>query len=572
MNEERTDGDLPSGWALVPIHDVGAVRLGRQRSSDRLTGRNSTKYLRAANIVETGLDLEDVLEMDFTLGERERYLLRNGDVVLAEASGSGSKVGRSALWSGEIDECCYQNTVIRFRPHATEPEYALLVFRHLADTGVFADAARGLGIQHLGARRFSRLRFPLPPAEEQVRIVVEARDRLGKLDNAKDSLLSALAKVGDQEREIYAAAALGRLVKQAPSEAEGGESEKRRRPISGPDGSDRKEAHASSVARSEADQFDVLPDQWSWSTVGALGSVRLGVTRSPKRGAGHEPTRYLRSANIREDGLDLSDVLMMDIVPAERDRFDLRPGDVLVVEASGSSRQVGRSAIWRGELDDCSFQNHILRFRPTSVDPEYINLVFTHYRHSGAFAVQARGVGIQHLGMKRFSSMSVPLPPRDVQRQIVEEANERLAASRSQATAIRQSLSRIGSMELEIRTAAVTGTLVQQRQGVEPALELLRRLGPPPEERMMEKRDKRTARSQQRASGLDSSPDTLSALPNSLRKAGGPVSLEELFSLAGYDRNSPEQVEEFYLELRRELGRTLREVGDAGENGSLELT
>ena len=572
MNEERADADLPCGWALVPVHDVGAVQLGRQRSSDRLTGRNSTKYLRAANIVETGLDLEDVLEMDFTPGERERYLLRKGDVVLAEASGSDAKVGRSALWSGEIEECCYQNTIIRFRPHATKPEYALLVFRHLADSGVFADAARGLGIQHLGARRFSRLRFPLPPAEEQVRIVDEARDRLGKLDNARESLLSALAKVGDQEREIYAAAAFGRLVKQAPSEAEGAGGEIQLGPISGSDGSDAEEANSSSVATGETDQFGLLPDRWSWSTVGALGSVRLGITRSPKRGAGHEPTRYLRSANIRHDGLDLSEVLMMDIVPAERDRFDLRPGDVLVVEASGSSRQVGRSAIWQGELDDCSFQNHILRFRPASVDPEYINLVFTHYRHGGVFADRARGVGIQHLGLKRFSSMSVPLPPRDEQRQIVEEANERLAVSRSQATAIRQSLFRIASMESEIRTAAVTGTLVQQRQGIETALELLRRLGPPPEESLTGKVGRRMPRSQQRATGLDTSPDALSALPSALRKAGGPVSLEELFSLAGYDRNSPEQVEEFYLELRRELGRTLREVGDAGENGTLELT
>ena len=219
------------------------------------------------------------------------------------------------------------------------------------------------------------------------------------------------------------------------------------------------------------------------------------------------------------------------------------------------------------------------RFRITScvfdrcpVDPEYINLVFTHYRHSGVFAERARGVGIQHLGMKRFSSMSVPLPPRGEQRQIVEEANERLAASRSQEMAIRQSLSRIASMESEIWTAAVTGTLVQQRQGVEPALELLRRLGPPPEERLAEKRGKRMSRSQQRTTGLDSSPDALMELPSALRKAGGSVSLEELFALAGYDRNSPEQVEAFYLELRRELGRTLRVVGDAGERGTLELT
>ena len=45
--------------------------------------------------------------------------------VESEASGSAAHVGRAALWRGEIDNCCYQNTVIRFRPHLTLPEYAL---------------------------------------------------------------------------------------------------------------------------------------------------------------------------------------------------------------------------------------------------------------------------------------------------------------------------------------------------------------------------------------------------------------------------------------------------------------
>ena len=118
----------------------------------------------------------------------------------------------------------------------------------------------------------------------------------------------------------------------------------------------------------------------------------------------------------------------------------------------------------------------------------------------------------------------------------------------------------------------MTGTLVQQRVGVESAQDLLGRLGAPPEERSRGKGGKRMSRSQQRSTELDSSLDALSELPSALQKAGASVSLEELFSLAGYDRHSPEQVEAFYLELRRELGRTLRIVGDAGENGNLELT
>jgi len=155
--------NLPAGWANVRVDQAGSVRLGRQRSPDKHTGRNATKYVRAANITPEGLNLSDLLEMDFTPNERVIFALCVGDVLLTEASGSAAQVGRAALWNGEIDGCCYQNTVIRFRPHTVLPEYALVVFRHYAAAGIFARASRGVGIQHLGASRFSELSFPLPP-------------------------------------------------------------------------------------------------------------------------------------------------------------------------------------------------------------------------------------------------------------------------------------------------------------------------------------------------------------------------------------------------------------------------
>lgn len=136
---------LPPGWTEVRVDQAGAVRLGRQRSPDRATGAYQTKYVRAANITPAGLDLSDLLEMNFTPAERKVFGLRPGDVLLTEASGSSSQVGRAAIWRADVEPCCYQNTVIRFRPHLTTPEYALLVFRHFAAAGVFAGAARGWG-------------------------------------------------------------------------------------------------------------------------------------------------------------------------------------------------------------------------------------------------------------------------------------------------------------------------------------------------------------------------------------------------------------------------------------------
>jgi type I restriction enzyme S subunit len=46
------------------------------------------------------LNLGDLLEMNFTPAEREVFGLRSGDILLTEASGSASQVGRAAVWRG----------------------------------------------------------------------------------------------------------------------------------------------------------------------------------------------------------------------------------------------------------------------------------------------------------------------------------------------------------------------------------------------------------------------------------------------------------------------------------------
>ena len=570
MNRAQKAPNLPTGWALASVGDVGEVKLGRQRSPDKRTGRFPTKYLRAANISASGLDLNDVLQMDFTPPERERFRLNKGDVILAEASGSPEHVGRAALWNDELDDCCYQNTVIRFRPFATQPEYALIMFRHLSHAGVFASAARGLGIQHLGSRRFSSLDFHLPPAEEQVRIVREARRRLTALAEAEMSLRSAAARVEEQERAIYAAAVSGNLV-----DLVRGINKQLGEPMSN---APAPESTTDSNSRDPTERLQMpigaarpLPTGWSWSTVRELGSLQLGVTKSPKREAFGQPTEYLRTANIGQDGFNLRDIARMGMSPPERERFDLRTGDLLVVEASGSASQVGRSSIWRGEVQGCSYQNHLIRFRSQDTDPEYLDLVLKHYRNCGVFADQARGVGVQHLGVSRFGSIPVPVPPRSDQGQIATEANRLIELSLGQSEAIRTSLSRVEMMETEVLAAAVNGELVPRRNDAEPASELLAREGTHRTQRSTVIRRSGRPRTKQQNAHEGNPHGSAPALAAVIGAAGRPVELRDVFSLAGYDRNSPSDVEAFYVALRRQLGKTVRLVGDAPENGMLEL-
>jgi len=567
---EGEEPPLPPGWAAVRVDQAGAVRLGRQRSPDQVSGAYPTKYVRAANITPAGLDLSDLLEMNFTPPEREVFELRTGDVLLTEASGSSSQVGRAAIWLSEVEPCCYQNTVIRFRPHLASSEYALLVFRHFAAAGVFARTARGVGIQHLGASRFGKLRFPLPPLAEQVRITNTADRRLAEIREAGARLQSALHHLDEQAREVLAAAVAGELVPQSDDAP----------------GSDR---HDAPIRRGQIGIFaehdavptpDIvgvslsLPKGWRRVRVDHAGEVTLGRQRAPQYARGRNMRPYLRVANVYEDRIDTTDILRMNFEPKEISVYELKIGDILLNEGQ-SPELVGRPAIYRGEVPGSCFQNTLIRFRSSSdVIPEYALLVFRHYMHAGVFRQVARwSTNIAHLGLERFRALPFPKPPREEQELIVAEARRRLDATTVQVSAVRASLDRLLELEQELLAAAVAGDLAPQNPDDEPASTLLHRLGPPgrdadpasrPSRRGGRMSNKRSRPTQQ----AEPTPDLAAVL----RENSGTLPLPELFTQAGYDRDLPEHVELFYLALRAALGRTVRLSGQAVENAELETT
>lgn len=127
-------------------------------------------YVRAANVGWSGWKLDDVKAMNFTDAEMDIYRLAPGDLLLGEASGSAAEVGKPALWEGEIDDCAFQNTLIRVRPTSVHPRYLLHYFSYCASTGAFARSSRGVGIYHLGRRALAEWPVPMPSVEEQHRI------------------------------------------------------------------------------------------------------------------------------------------------------------------------------------------------------------------------------------------------------------------------------------------------------------------------------------------------------------------------------------------------------------------
>ncbi len=199
------------GWLSVAVSEIAAVQLGRQRSPKDHTGPWMTPYLRAANITWEGLALDDVNSMNFGPSEKARFALRAGDILLNEASGSASEVGKPAIWRGEILECCFQNTLLRVR---TIPELQQWVYLHfLADakSGCFSRSSKGVGIHHLSANTLSAHTIRIPPPQQQERLVAEVDRRFSVLDQVEATVQASLQRCGILRQAILKRAFEGRL-------------------------------------------------------------------------------------------------------------------------------------------------------------------------------------------------------------------------------------------------------------------------------------------------------------------------------------------------------------------------
>ena len=217
LAREQGSSTLPASWAWCAVEEAGDVQLGRQRAPQHHRGDHMRPYLRVANVLENRIDLTDVKWMNFTPDEFKVFALRTGDVLLNEGQ-SPDLLGRPAIYRGEIADCCFQKTLLRFRPHlGILPEFALLVFRHYMRSGRFRQEARiTTNMAHLTQVRFVVMEFPVPPTPEQDEIIRVADD-LEVATTEQFDHIDGVA-IGSLRQSVLKAAFEGRLVEQSLAE------------------------------------------------------------------------------------------------------------------------------------------------------------------------------------------------------------------------------------------------------------------------------------------------------------------------------------------------------------------
>ena len=175
--------ELPTGWQLCHIQDIAKAELGKTLDKAKNQGEEKP-YLCALNVKWESFDLSTLKTIKIEEKEKPRYRLLPCDLLVCE----GGDVGRCAIWQGDC-EMYYQNALHRVRfKEGFCPDFYLYVLRYYKSLGVIDDICKGVTIKHFTGQVFNSLDLPVPPLNEQKRIVCTVKSLFEILDSITNKM------------------------------------------------------------------------------------------------------------------------------------------------------------------------------------------------------------------------------------------------------------------------------------------------------------------------------------------------------------------------------------------------
>jgi type I restriction enzyme S subunit len=403
--------------ATVPLRHVADLALGKMRTPASEHGPLQVPYLRAANVSDGELHLDDVKQMHFDAAEQRRYALGPGDVLVTEASGSRMQVGQTALWGGCAKPVMFQNHLLRLRPlSGTDGRFLYWWSRHAHGSGMYAKAAQGLAIWHLSSERLRGLPFPQVSFEDQLRIASFLDEQVDLLDRAIS------------------------LRRQATSLME--------------------------------KRFESLLEWTLWASSASRATMRLGlaverVTSGPRGWGdfvGPEGRPFFRSANLRRESLEPRLDNLVRVAPpkaaqSEADRAAVRPGDVLVGITGANAGWV--TVIQDAALAGAVVSQHVALIRPATAQlhPGWLAHLLRSQGCAGQLSAMQYGGTKTQLSLPNLRDLRIPSKPLTQQSVEAQALNEQADLLRSYRALAQHHVSLLQERKRSLITAAVTGLL-----------------------------------------------------------------------------------------------------------------
>ena len=210
--EDEIPFELPAGWAWTRVGTISsAIQYGLSTSAK---SQGSHKLLRITDIQNGYVDWDTV---PFTsIDNPDNYILKTGDIVFAR---TGATVGKSFLITDLPYPAVYASYLIRIRLlDNLLPDYVYLFFDSICYWNQITDKSVGVGQPNCNGTSLKELLVPLPPLEEQLKIITTTQLLLNYVNKIRIEKAKLLNIISDAKSKILDLAIRGNLVSQDPND------------------------------------------------------------------------------------------------------------------------------------------------------------------------------------------------------------------------------------------------------------------------------------------------------------------------------------------------------------------
>jgi type I restriction enzyme, S subunit len=205
-----------------------------------------------------------------------------------------------------------------------------------------------------------------------------------------------------------------------------------------------------------------VPAHWEVKRLKFVADVHSGIAKGKKYSLEQELVEvpYLRVANVQDGYLNLDDVTMISVTPAEAKAYELQPLDVLMNEG-GDNDKLGRGAVWEGQVAPCIHQNHVFAIRcDDTVDPYFLSYFFGSLACKPYFLLSGnQATNLASISSSAIADTPLTAPPLAEQRTIVAAITQYKVRVDKMVDITVREIAKLREYRAALITAAVTGRI-----------------------------------------------------------------------------------------------------------------
>ncbi len=422
------DFDIPESWTMVELNQIFDFVDYRGKTPTKIT--SGVFLITASNIKQGYMDYtrKEYISFEEYNGRQSRGLTQKGDLLFT----TEAPMGNAALC--DLDECSCGQRIITFKEYIKEAALPALFMYFILSPQFqrqLLDNCTGTTAKGIKAEKLKHFLLPLPPYEEQKRIVAKIEELLPYVDRyaaAYEKLEQFNAKFPeDMKKSILQYAIQGKLVEQRPEEGTGEElyqqiQAEKQRLIK--EGSIKKEKPLAEIAGNEI-PFDI-PESWKWVRLLDVVEEKPANGFSPK-GVDYQTAVKNLTLTATTSGYFKEDAFKYVDIQLEPDSKYWLKKDDLLIQRSNSRELVGTSCIYTGDDDAFIYPDLMMKLRVMNgVDVKYVDYVLKSSLTRNYFSKNASGTSesMPKINQGIVSATLIPLPPLAEQKRIVAKLEE----------------------------------------------------------------------------------------------------------------------------------------------------